>query len=310
MDAGIAHLRFGVLANNGGALLQGRAEIVDHTIHDAISALPFLIAGTDDSHLDLADVIATNDTDMFEINDSLEIAPLACTSLALLMRGAEARSVEEGLIAESATYSLLQAGPEFAAWRETNPPKAVWLESSDPIVVAIDENQTTITFNRPHKHNAFSTQMQSQLVDALAATTANKEMRIRIIGKGPSFCSGGDLDEFGTRPDVATAHITRLTRSAGRLLAQLSDRTEFHIHGACMGAGIELPAFASRITAHPDTLISLPEIRLGLIPGAGGTASLPRRIGRHRTTLLGLTARTISAQTALDWGLIDAISAV
>ena len=57
----------------------------------------------------------------------------------------------------------------------------------------------------------------------------------------------------------------------------------------------------------PDARICLPEIGLGLIPGAGGTASLPRRIGRHRTALLGLSGSVITPDTALAWGLIDRI---
>ena len=60
--------------------------------------------------------------------------------------------------------------------------------------------------------------------------------------------------------------------------------------------------------AHPDTIVALPEIGLGLIPGAGGTVSLTRRIGRQRTAALGLTGRSIDAATALDWGLVDEIA--
>jgi enoyl-CoA hydratase/carnithine racemase len=74
-----------------------------------------------------------------------------------------------------------------------------------------------------------------------------------------------------------------------------------------MGAGAELPAFAGRVVAHPATRFALPELSLGLVPGAGGTVSLPRRIGRHRTALLGLTGTPINATTAFEWGLVDAI---
>jgi enoyl-CoA hydratase/carnithine racemase len=61
------------------------------------------------------------------------------------------------------------------------------------------------------------------------------------------------------------------------------------------------------VVAAPDTKIGLPEVGMGLIPGAGGTVSLPRRVGRHRTAWLALTRDTIDAPTALDWGLVDAI---
>jgi enoyl-CoA hydratase/carnithine racemase len=59
------------------------------------------------------------------------------------------------------------------------------------------------------------------------------------------------------------------------------------------------------VLAAPGTVIALPEVGLGLVPGAGGTVSLPRRIGRHRTALLALTRRSIDARTALRWGLVD-----
>ena len=78
-----------------------------------------------------------------------------------------------------------------------------------------------------------------------------------------------------------------------------------HLHGASIGAGIEISAFAGRVVADPETMISLPEVRMGLIPGAGGTVSLPRRIGRHRTAFLALTGAPLDAETARAWGLVD-----
>ena len=75
------------------------------------------------------------------------------------------------------------------------------------------------------------------------------------------------------RPDPATAHLVRMTRNAARLMHHLSPRIVVHLHGSCIGSGIELPAFATKVVAKPDTAIALPEVRLGLIPGAGGTVS-------------------------------------
>ena len=91
------------------------------------------------------------------------------------------------------------------------------------------------------------------------------------------------------------------------VISALADRVVVHLHGACIGSGIELPAFARRVFARPDTSIALPEVGFGLIPGAGGTISLPRRIGRHRTAQLALTATPIDVATALEWGLVDGI---
>jgi enoyl-CoA hydratase/carnithine racemase len=75
-----------------------------------------------------------------------------------------------------------------------------------------------------------------------------------------------------------------------------------------MGSGIELPAFAGRLIARPGARFGLPEIGMGLIPGAGGTVSIPARIGRHRAALLALSGDVIDTDTALQWGLIDEIA--
>jgi enoyl-CoA hydratase/carnithine racemase len=77
------------------------------------------------------------------------------------------------------------------------------------------------------------------------------------------------------------------------------------VHGATLGGGIEMAAFAGRVVAAEDTRIGLPEVGLGLIPGAGGTASLPRRIGAQRTAALALAVDSIDGATALAWGLVD-----
>jgi enoyl-CoA hydratase/carnithine racemase len=74
-----------------------------------------------------------------------------------------------------------------------------------------------------------------------------------------------------------------------------------------MGAGIELAAFAGRVVATADAAIGLPEVTLGLIPGAGGTVSVTARAGRHRAALLALSGKTIDAATAHDWGLVDEV---
>ncbi len=79
------------------------------------------------------------------------------------------------------------------------------------------------------------------------------------------------------------------------------------MHGACLGSGIELPAFAGRLSAHNKSFFQLPELPLGLIPGAGGTVSIARRIGRQRTAWMVLSGRRINSATALEWGLIDDI---
>ena len=158
--------------------------------------------------------------------------------------------------------------------------------------------------------NALDTAMRDQLVEAFElARVDDSIVEVHLRGDGPSFCAGGDLDEFGERPDPATAHLVRMLQSVGRAIDHVATRVTAHVHGACRGSGVELPAFAARVVAAPDASFGLPEVSLGLIPGAGGTVSLPRRIGRHRTAWLALTGQAIDAPTARAWGLVDEVVA-
>jgi hypothetical protein len=277
-----------------------RAVCVDLTAPGAdvppLESFPAVVIGIGGQAQPYVDVVGDE-----TLADAVDAHPLAATALALLLRD------RASLIAESATYSMLQAGPEFAAWRKARPSRDRRSES-DCVLVDRAGDELIITLHRPYVRNALNLGMRDQLVEALSLAVADPALRVTLRGTGPDFCAGGDLDEFGQRPDPATAHLVRLTRSPARLLERIGERTTVYLHGACYGSGIELPAFAARVIATRDTRIALPELALGLVPGAGGTVSLPRRIGRHRTMWLVLTGRTIDADTALAWGLVDVIS--
>jgi Enoyl-CoA hydratase/isomerase len=279
-------------------------------------SLPCVVVGVGDERLleragsasALIDVISSDSDEVEEITAAVARFPIASVALALLLRGRDGRSLDEAVVAESATYSMLQAGPEFAAWRSTYSTKTVVADAEAPVLLEREEGRLRVTLNRPNRHNAFSAAMRDDLVTALEVAVLDEDLHVVLNGNGPSFCSGGELAEFGSFVDPASAFQTRLTRSAARQLVRIADRVTVRVHSFCLGAGIELSAFATRIVAHPDTVFALPELALGLVPGSGGTASLPPRIGRHRTALLALTGRRIDATTALAWGLIDEIS--
>jgi enoyl-CoA hydratase/carnithine racemase len=240
-------------------------------------------------------------------------APGAALALVAALRAGRVRSVEaghrleSGLLLESLAYSMLQAGPEFALWRSTRPPSSVRPDDSPAILVRRAGSRMEITLNRPQVHNAYNRRMRDELCEALSAALSDPDCTVHLSGAGPSFCSGGDLDEFGTAPDPVTAHVVRTGRSPARLLAALSSRTEVVLHGSCAGSGLELPAFAGTIRARPGTSMWLPELAMGLIPGAGGTVSVARRIGARRTAWMALSGRPVDATTALRWGLVDEV---
>lgn len=253
------------------------------------------------------DVVAGSEDELAAIASTVARAPIAAAVCAQLLRLGAWRDVEAGLVAESLAYATLQAGPEFAAWRAAHPPRPAPAAPEPPPLRATREGERLrITLDRPARRNAFSRAMRDALVEALSLAAEDASLREVVLeGAGEAFCSGGDLDEFGTRPDPARAHVVRTTRSAARAMAACGPRLVAVVHGACVGAGVELAAFAGRVRVRTGARFVLPELALGLVPGAGGTVSLPRRIGRHRTAWLALTGRAIDAETALDWGLAD-----
>lgn len=237
-------------------------------------------------------------------------SPEAASSLALLLRTGPNRTIEEGLLAESIHYSALQSSAIHQAWLRSRPAaRNTALDQSDPpVLVELEQTTLRIILNRPDVHNALNSSMRNELLEALDVARADPSLRVALSGHGPSFCSGGDLREFGLATDAASAHLVRISANVGLMLSQVADRTTAFLHGSCIGAGIELPAFSRRIVAHPDTTFRLPELAFGLIPGAGGTVSIPRRIGRHRTMHMAVMGTEIDTATALDYGLIDAVS--
>jgi enoyl-CoA hydratase/carnithine racemase len=184
----------------------------------------------------------------------------------------------------------------------------------DPVLIERQGDTLSIWLNRPARHNAFSTDMRKALLEALTIAGVDTSIQhVVLAGKGPSFCSGGDLAEFGSFADPATAHFARTRYSPALALDELStrlgERLKARVHGQVLGSGLEMAAFCGRVEAHPESQIGLPELALGLIPGAGGTVSITRRIGRWRTAYLVLSGHTVSAATALNWGLVDAVTA-
>ncbi len=249
-------------------------------------------------------VAADEEVALADLVERIAATPIASTAMAVLLRASTRLGVDEALGAESAVYSALQAGAEFVAWRESRPRRDQPEDPSPAVRVEWRGSDLHLTLDRPARRNAYSVAMREALIGGLQLADASTD-RVVVRGAGPSFCSGGDLDEFGSRPDPGTAHLIRLSRSAARLVHGLRDRVEVELHGWCVGAGIELPAFAATVRAAPDTRISLPELAFGLVPGAGGTVSLPRRIGRQRTNWLAMSGATLDATTALAWGLVD-----
>jgi enoyl-CoA hydratase len=277
-------------------------------------ACPVVAIGDPGTHAALheaCDVVVADSGAAEIIADNVRRAPLAAMTLVQVLRSTEHLQIEQGLLVESLAYATLQGGPEFRRWLEARgaPTGSRRVDPGPPVIVERDGARVDICLNRPGRRNSMSVEMRDGLYEALQLVAADPSIAaVHISGRGPCFSSGGDLDEFGTAPDPATAHAVRSLRLPAAMLLQCIERAEFRVHGACVGAGAELPAFGRRVVAAPDAYFQLPELRMGLIPGAGGCVSLPRRIGRQRTAWMALSTARVDAQRALDWGLVDAIA--
>jgi enoyl-CoA hydratase/carnithine racemase len=246
----------------------------------------------DDATRSLADAVTRN--------------PAAAATLAQVLRASRTLGVEAALLVESLAYGTLQAGSEHRVW--LGRPRSRRADGRTGPAVTLDrhDDQLWITLDRAERRNAYSARMRDELVAALAIACSDDSVAaIHLRGRGPSFCSGGDLAEFGQSDNPAMAHAIRSTRGAARLIDKLGPRMHAHLHGAVIGAGIELAAFAGTVQATADTTVRLPEVGMGLVPGAGGTVSIPRRIGRHRAAWLAISGAVLDAPTALRWGLFD-----
>lgn len=256
-------------------------------------------------HLDVITAPGGNDLD--RLLRAVTDRPQASLALVRLLRAARRSDPYTGLWAESVTYGLLQSGPEFAAWRAAaHAPRPSPDEAPSEVQVTRDGGAVDIVLDRPGRHNALDVTLRDALVDALRAAAADPDVEaVSLRGAGPSFCSGGDLREFGTFPDPVAAHVIRSTRLPARAVLDVCRKLTVHTHGACVGAGVELAAFAATVMADPSSTFRLPEVGMGLVPGSGGTWSVTRRIGSQRTAWLALTGAEIDAATALAWGLVD-----
>jgi enoyl-CoA hydratase/carnithine racemase len=232
--------------------------------------------------------------------------PQAAAVAAQLLRMIESLSVEDALNAESLAYASLQASAAHRSWIAARTP----VPAGQPGAVALgrEDDVLLVTLDRPGAGNAIDRPMRDALHEAFALANADQTIaRILLRARGKAFSLGADLGEFGTTTDPAEAHRIRTLTLPAREAARCADRFEAYVDGACIGAGLELAAFARRLTATRRSWFQLPELAMGILPGAGGCVSISRRIGRQRTLQLILSGRRLSASRALDWGLVDAL---
>ncbi len=165
-----------------------------------------------------------------------------------------------------------------------------------------------ISLNRPRQLNAYSVAMRDDFAEVLQAVAEDEEIgALLITGQGRAFCAGADLSEFGTAPSQVIARSVRWERDVWGQLLDLSKPIVAAAHGYCIGSGVEILLLADVRIAASDTVFSMPELRLGMIPAAGGSQTLPRNAGHSVAMDLLLTGRRINAAEAKGMGLVSRV---
>lgn len=235
------------------------------------------------------------------------VSPHSAAVTVQLLRLLPSLTTEDALTAESLAYAVLQGSAEHAQWRAAREKHVPAAEGR--LLVHRDGVRLVLTLDRPEAGNAIDRALRDALYEALSLAALDPEIAtIELRGNGKAFSLGADLDEFGTTTDPVTAHAIRARTLPSRMAVRCAERLEAHVRGACVGAGLELAAWARRVVAAPGAWFQLPELAMGVLPGAGGCVSVSRRIGRQRAALMILSGKRLSARQALDWGLVDEIA--
>jgi len=170
------------------------------------------------------------------------------------------------------------------------------------------EEFALIRLNRPQALNALSFSLLRDLGAALDEVAASDARALLITGAGDkAFCAGADIKELTERSLVAQKRGAELGQAVMARLDRLPIASVAIINGYAFGGGLELAMACTFRLATPRAKVGLPEIKLGLIPGYGGTQRLPRLVGEARALEMVMSGKTIDAQTALQWGLVNRI---
>ncbi len=167
-----------------------------------------------------------------------------------------------------------------------------------------------LQLDRPAVLNAFNMRMRDELSDVLDLLEAATWLDVLVItGKGRAFCAGADLSEFGTAPSPVAAREIRHRRDVWDRLRRLPQIVLVGIHGYCFGSGLEIVCLSDLRLAEEDALFAFPEMRLGMIPAAGGTQTLVRDVGPGRALETVLGGDRFTALAAFEMRLVTRVVA-
>lgn len=166
---------------------------------------------------------------------------------------------------------------------------------SDDIVV--------FRLNRPQVRNALNLEIRSRLADEVTRHAADEKIRCLIVtGSDVAFAAGADIGEMAEAGPIEV--MARNVQKYWRVLMDCPKPLIAAVEGFALGGGLELALCADIIVAGDSARLGLPEVKIGILPGGGGTQKLARLVGRQRAMLLLMTGRMFSAAEALNMGVI------
>ena len=178
-------------------------------------------------------------------------------------------------------------------------------------VLLISQPETGIvqmTLNRPDALNALNAELMDALFAAFQAAKEDASVKaVLLTGTGKAFCAGADIKQLAVLNGQSGLDFARRGQAVFRFLEQLGKPTLAAINGFALGGGCELAMSATMRIASTNAVFGQPEVKLGVIPGFGGTQRLARLVGKGRALDLCLTGRTIKAEQACTWGLVGEV---
>lgn len=178
----------------------------------------------------------------------------------------------------------------------------------ETLIVECIHHVGLITINRAEKRNALNAMVRGELIAAVDALRLDNEVRVIVLtGAGDkAFVAGADIAEFATRTPIEQRDVMA-ARNIFSELASCPKPTIAMINGFALGGGCELAMACDMRIAAASARLGQPEIKLGIIPGGGGTQRLPRLVGSGNAMRLVLTGELIDAAEALRIGLVDMV---
>lgn len=168
----------------------------------------------------------------------------------------------------------------------------------------------TLTLNRPDKLNALSTEVLHTLSDIFSKAKEDIAVKgLLLTGAGKAFCAGADINRLAECDAQSGYRFACDGQQVFRQLETMGKPSLAAVNGFAFGGGCELAISATLRIASTQAQFGQPEVKLGVIPGYGGTQRLGRLVGKGRAMDLCLTGRFINAETALQWGLVTGVVA-